>query len=116
MGEPVIYIDPQKAQDLNWDFALQKLYYQPERYYRTAKKMQIACKRAGYDFTLAVIKNWLNKQALYQIHKPQPKFIQYASFNNIQFLNKVHQSDTTPMLHDKVSNQIYKYRGVIKDI
>jgi hypothetical protein len=78
--------------------------------------MQTACKKAGYRFTLAVIKNWLNKQALYQIHKRRPKFIQYASFNNIQFLNKVHQSDTTPMPHDKVGNQIYKYRGVIKDV
>ena len=28
----------------------------------------------------------------------------------------MHQSDTTPMPHDKVGNQIYKYRCVIKDI
>ncbi|PKC54221.1 hypothetical protein RhiirA1_149555 [Rhizophagus irregularis] len=78
--------------------------------------MQMACKKARYGFTLAVIKNWLNKQALHQIHKPQPKFIQYASFNNIRTLNEMHQSDTTPMPHDKVGNQIYKYRGIIKDI
>jgi hypothetical protein len=31
-------------------------------------------------------------------------------------LNKVHQSDTTPMPHDKVGNRIYKYRGIIKDV
>src|SRR6266496_3780858 len=116
MGEPLIYIDPQKARDLDRDLALQKLYYRSEGYYRSAEKMQMACKKAGYGFTLAVIKNWLNKQALHQIHKPRPKFIQYASFNNIQFLNEVHQSDTTPMPHDKLSNQIYKYRGVIKDV
>src|SRR2546429_1467405 len=78
--------------------------------------MQIVCNNAGYKFLLTEIKNWLNKQALYQIHKPRPKFIQYASFNNIQFLNKVHQSDTTLMPHDKVGNQIYKYRGIIKDV
>jgi hypothetical protein len=121
MGErqakrPVIYIDPQKVRDLDRDLTLQKLYYRPEGYYQTAEKMQTACKKAGYKFTLAVIKNWLNKQALHQIHKPRPKFIQYASFNNIQFLNEVHQSDTTPMPHDKVGNRIYKYRGVIKDV
>uniref|UniRef100_U9UYJ7 Uncharacterized protein n=1 Tax=Rhizophagus irregularis (strain DAOM 181602 / DAOM 197198 / MUCL 43194) TaxID=747089 RepID=U9UYJ7_RHIID len=116
MGEPVIYIDPQKAHDLDQDLALQKLYYRPEGYYRTAEKMLVACKKAGYDFTLAVIKKWLNRQALYQIHKPRPKFIQYASFNSIQTLNKAHQSDTTPMPHDKVGNRIYKYRGVIKDV
>src|SRR4051794_32266773 len=116
MGEPLIYINPQKAQDLDRNFTLQKLYYRPEGYYQTAEKMQTACKRAGYEFTLAVIKNWLNKQALHQIHKPQPKFIQYASFNSIQTLNKAHQSDTTPMPYDKVSNRIYKYRSVIKDV
>ena len=48
MGErqaerPVIFIDPQKARDLDRDLALQKLYYRPEGYYRTAEKMQTAC-------------------------------------------------------------------------
>jgi hypothetical protein len=116
MGEPVIYIDPQKSRDLDRDLTLQELYYRPEGYYRTAEKMRDACKNAGHEFTLMTIKNWLNKQALFQIHKPRPRFIQYASFNNIQFLNEVHQSDTTPMPHDKVGNRIYKYRGVIKDV
>ena len=76
-------IDPQKAHDLDRDFILQELYYRPEGYYRTAKKMLDACKKAGYKFTLSMIKKWLNRQALYQIHKPQPKFIQYASFNDM---------------------------------
>src|SRR2546430_14566181 len=83
MGEPVIYINPQKAHDLDRHLALQKLYYRPEGYYQTSEKMQIACKRAGYGFTLAVIKNWLNKQALHQIHKPRPKYILQVSFSNI---------------------------------
>ena len=66
MGErqaerPVIYIDLQKAHDLDRHLALQKLYYRPEGYYQTAEKMQTACKRAGYGFTLAIIKNWLNR-------------------------------------------------------
>ncbi|GES76686.1 hypothetical protein RCL_jg17326.t1 [Rhizophagus clarus] len=61
-------------------------------------------------------KKKLNKQALHQIHKLQPKFIQYASFSSIQTLNKAHQSDITPMSHDKVGNHIYKYREVIKII
>src|SRR6266498_5477419 len=102
MGEPLIYIDPQKAYDLDQDLTLQELYYRPEGYYQTAKKMRDACMKAGYEFSLAIIKNWLNKQALHQIHKPCPKFIQYASFNNIQFLNEVHQSDITPIPYDKV--------------
>ncbi|RGB26005.1 hypothetical protein C1646_770991 [Rhizophagus diaphanus] len=78
--------------------------------------MLVACKKAGYDFTLAVIKKWLNHQALYQIHKPQPKFIQYASFIDIQDLNNVHQSNTTPFSHCKIGNRIYKHRHIIKDV
>ncbi|EXX68731.1 hypothetical protein RIR_jg5510.t1 [Rhizophagus irregularis DAOM 181602=DAOM 197198] len=121
MGErqaerPVIYIDLQKAQDLDRDLTLQKFYYRSEGYYRTAEKMLVVCKKAGYDFTLAVIKKWLNRQALYQIHKPRPKFIQYVSFIDIQDLNDVHQSDTTPFSHCKIGNRIYKHRHVIKDV
>ena len=75
MGEPVIYIDLQKAQELDQDLTLQEIYYRPEDYYRTAEKMLDACKKVGYKFSLTEIKNWLNKQALHQIHKPWPKFI-----------------------------------------
>ncbi len=95
---------------------MQEIYYRPEGYYQTAEKMLDACKKAGYKFTLSMIKKWLNRQALYQIHKPQLKFIQYASFNDIQDLNDVYQSDTIPFSHCKIGNQIYKYRHVIKDI
>src|SRR6266542_610282 len=89
MGELVIYIDPQKAQDLDQNLALQKLYYRPEGYYQIAEKMLTACKRARYGFTLTVIKNWLNKQALYQIHKPRPKYIPQASFIILLYLWKL---------------------------
>ena len=113
---PIIQIDSKKAHKLDISIALRKIYYQPNGYQRTAKKLHEASLKAGYNFSIDEIYDWLEKQALYQIHKPRPKFIQYASFNNIQILNEVRQSDTTPMPHDKVGNRIYKYRGVIKDI
>ena len=56
MGEPVIYIDSQRAYNLDRDFALQKLYYQPRGYYRMAKKLLNACEEAGYNFLLNDIK------------------------------------------------------------
>ena len=37
MGELVIYIDPQKAHDLDRYLALQKLYYRPEGLYQNVK-------------------------------------------------------------------------------
>src|SRR4051794_27247495 len=100
MGELVIYINPQKAHNLDHHLALQKLYYRPEGYYQTAEKMQIACKRAEYGFTLAVIKNWLNKQALHQIHKCQPEFIPQASFSNITVPMEVIQANLCYMPYD----------------
>jgi hypothetical protein len=114
MGErqaerPVIYIDPQKARDLDRDLTLQKLYYRPEGYYRTAEKMQTACKKAGYRFTLAVIKNWLNKQALHQIHKRRPEFIPQASFSNITVPMEVIQADLCYMPYDRIGNKTYKF-------
>ena len=113
---PIIQIDSGEARKLDVSIALQKIYYQPSGYQRTAKKLHEASLNAGYDFSLNEVRDWLERQAVHQIHMPRPRFIQYASFNNIQFLNEVHQSDTIPMPHDKVGNQIYKYRGVIKDV
>jgi len=113
---PIIQIDLDEARKLNTFIDLQKIYYQPSGYQRTVKKLHEASQKAGHDFALDDVKDWLERQAVHQIHMPRPKFIQHASFNNIQTLNEVHQSDTTPMPHDKVGNRIYKYRGVIKDV
>src|SRR6185437_6613710 len=113
---PIIQIDSGEARNLDVSIDLQKIYYQPSGYQRTVKKLYEASKNAGHDFTQNEVKDWLERQAVYQIHMSRPRFIQHASFNNIQTLNEVHQSDTTPMPHDKVGNRIYKYRGVIKDV
>src|SRR4051794_12351582 len=61
---------PEREQLLYRDLIFHKLYYQPEGYHQTAEKMQNACKKIRYKFTLAEIEDWLNKQAIYQIHKP----------------------------------------------
>src|SRR2546430_161624 len=107
---PIIQIDSGETRKLDISIALQKIYYQPLGYQRTVKKLFEAqsALNAGYDFSLNEVGNWLERQAVYQIHKPRPRNIQYASFNNIQILNEVHQSDTTPMPHDKVGNRVYK--------
>jgi hypothetical protein len=71
---------PPKEQLKYQDLISHKQYYQPEGYYRTAKKMWDACERIGYKFTLAEIEDWLNKQAIYQIYKPSLKFIPPREF------------------------------------
>jgi hypothetical protein len=113
---PIIQIDSGEARKLDISITLQKIYYQPSGYQRTAKKLYEVSQKAEYDFSLDEVRDWLERQAVYQIHKPRPKFIQYASFNDIQDLNDMHQSDSTPFSHCKIGNRIYKHRLVIKDI
>ena len=59
MGEPVIYIDLQKAHDLDRHLALQKIYYRPEGLYQNVKGLWDACKKASYSFPFIDIKKWL---------------------------------------------------------
>ncbi|RHZ83003.1 hypothetical protein Glove_101g30 [Diversispora epigaea] len=80
------------AHELDREIALQKLYYRPKGYYRTVEKMRDV------------------------FHKFRPKFIQYTSFNGIQDLNEVHKSDIIPLSYNKIDNQIFIHRSVIKDI
>ena len=65
MDQPVIYIDPQRARDLDREIILQKLYYCPEGYYQNAERLRDVCKKAGYSFPFTDVKKWLDKQAIY---------------------------------------------------
>ena len=85
--------------------ALQKIYYQPADYHRTAKKLYEASsfgQKTGYDFTLDEVRDWLERQAVHQIHKPRPRYISRASFSSITTPNEVHQADILYMPYDKV--------------
>src|SRR5271170_8251602 len=116
MNQPLIHIDSEKVRELKISIALQKIYYQPLGYQRTAKNLLNTSKQAGFDFTLYEIEEWLKKQALYQIHKPRPRYIPYASFNKITVPMEVIQADLCYMPYDKVGNKIYKYALICVDI
>ena len=66
----IIQIDSSKARNLDISIDLQKIYYQPSGYQRTAKKLHEASLKAGFDFTLNEVRDWLERQAVHQIHKP----------------------------------------------
>ena len=69
MSQPLICIDSGKVRKLEILITLQKIYYQPFGYQRTAKNLLITSKQAGFDFTLYEIEEWLERQLLYLIHK-----------------------------------------------
>jgi len=113
---PIININSKEYRKLDISIALQKLYYQPSGYYRTVKKLHEASQNIGFNFILDEVQEWLERQALYQIHKPHPKYIPRASFNNITVPMEVIQADLCYMPHDQVGNKIYKYALTYVDI
>ncbi|PKY53221.1 hypothetical protein RhiirA4_471316 [Rhizophagus irregularis] len=98
---PTINIDPQKAHDLDRHLALQKLYYRPEGLYQNTKRLWNACKKAGYSFPFTDVKKWLDRQAMYQIFRPSLKHIPYASYSKIMKPNTVHQCDLIEIPYDE---------------
>jgi len=90
---PIIPIDSSKARKLDIFIDLQKIYYQPSGYQRTAKKLHEASLKAGFDFTLNETRDWLKRQAMHQVHMPCSKFISRASFSSITIPNEIHQAD-----------------------
>ena len=58
---PTININSQKAHDLDHHLALQKLYYRPEGLYQNVKGLWDACKKAGYSFPFTDVKKWLDR-------------------------------------------------------
>ena len=90
---PIIQIDSSKTRNLDISIDLQKIYYQPSGYHRTAKKLYEDSLKAGFDFTLNEVCDWLKRQAVHQIHMPCPRYISRASFSSITTPNEVHQAD-----------------------
>ena len=80
---PIIQIDSGEARKLDISIDLQKIYYQPSGYQKTAKKLYEASLKAGFSFNLNEVCDWLERQAVYQVHKPYPRNIPSASFINI---------------------------------
>src|SRR5271167_3730570 len=113
---PIIQIDSDEARKLDVSIDLQKIYYQPVGYQRTAKKLFEASQKAGFDFTLDEVEDWLEKQAVHQIHKPRPRYIPRASFSSITIPNEVHQADILYMPYDKIGQITYLFCFNIVDV
>src|SRR5215216_5022452 len=113
---PIIQIDSSKARNLDISIDLQKIYYQPSVYQRTAKKLHEASLKAGFDFTLNEVRDWLERQAVQQVHMPRPRYIPRASFCSITTPNEVHQADVLYTRHIKSGRIIYLFYLNLVDI
>ena len=69
---------------------LQKIYYQPENLWIGCKVITMLRKET--KLPLKEVKAWVEKQALWQVHKPPPKCIDHSHYY-VTEVNKVHQAD-----------------------
>ena len=97
------------------DAKLAKIYYSPQGYWKgvsTIKKLAEAAKVPEN-----VSKQWLYKQALWQIYLPAPRHIPRPKFD-VATPNSVHQADLLFLPYDKLprGKKIYKYALTVVDI
>ena len=85
---------------------LSEEYYKPENLWagrRAIKKLYETTK-----LSKKIIKSWLAKQALWQVHIQPPKNIDHPHYQ-VTIPNQLHQFDLLYMPHDVVYSTTYKY-------
>jgi hypothetical protein len=88
-------------------------YYSTKGYWRGNEAIVPLSIATGVDKD--VVKKWLEKQALWQIYLPRPKYIPRWHWD-VEKVNEVHQSDLLFLTHDKVGNKTYKYALLVVDV
>ena len=95
------------------DAKLAKIYYSPQGYLKgvsAIKKLTDASKVPEN-----VVKQWLYKQAIWQIYLPAPRYVPRPKFD-VATPNSVHQADLLFLPHDKLRRKVYKYALTVVDI
>ena len=95
------------------DSRLSRIYYSPGGYWKRIAAIKKLASAAGVPLDAA--KNWLKKQAIWQIYLPAPRHIPRPKFD-VQVPNEVHQADLLFLPHDRVGRKTYKYALTVVDI
>ena len=95
------------------DSHLSRIYYSPGGYWKGIAAIKKLASAAGA--TLDVAKDWLKKQAIWQIYLPAVRRIPRPKFD-VQVPNEVHQADLLFLPHDRVGRKTYKYALTVVDI
>ena len=92
---------------------LAKIYSSPKGYWKglaAIKKLASAAKVSE-----AVAKDWLKKQAIWQIYLPAPRHIPRPKFD-VSVPNQVHQADILFLPHDRVGRKTFQYALTVVDV
>ena len=92
---------------------LSRIYYSPRGYWRgiTAIKKLASAAKVPED----VAKDWLKRQAIWQIYLPAPRHMPRPKFD-VRVPNEVHQADLLFLPHDRVGRKTYKYALTVVDV
>ena len=93
-----------------------QIYYSDDGYWRGKSSIQKLAKSSGS--TKEEAEKWLQKQPLYQIYLPPPKYVPRpnASLSLFAKPNDIHQADILYLPHDKFKKKTYKYALNIVDV
>ena len=97
------------------DAKLTKIYYSPKGYWKGMSAIKKLANTAKVSEDEA--KQWLTKQALWQVYLPGPKYIPRPKFD-VSTPNAVHQADLLFLPHDKLprGKKVYKYALTVVDV
>ena len=92
---------------------LRKIYYSPKGYwkgYSAVSKLSSLAKVSE-----AEARDWLERQALWQIYLPPPKYVPRPHWN-VDKPNEIHQADLLFLPHDRLGRKTYRYALVVIDV
>ena len=92
---------------------MDKIYYSAKGYWKGHAAIQKLSKEARVSEQDA--KEWLEKQALWQIYLARPEYIPRPRWT-VSKPNQVHQADLLFLPHDTIRNKIYRYALVVIDV
>lgn len=95
---------------------LSKLYYSPSGYWRGESAVDHLHDKTKID--KKVIRDWLKKQAIWQIYLPGPAYVPRPTSTSREFEtpNDFHQMDVLYLPWDKVKRKTYKYALTVVDV
>ena len=92
---------------------MKNIYYSPEGYwkgYSAISKLASAAKVSERE-----ARDWLERQALWQIYLPPPKYLPRPHWS-VSRVNDIHQADLLFLPHDKVGRKTFRYALVVIDV
>ena len=107
------YLAHRVSMDSRLTSKLTRIYYSPRGYWKgvTAIKHLASAAKVPED----VAKDWLKRQAIWQIYLPAPRHIPRPKFD-VRVPNEVHQADLLFLPHDGVGRRTYKYALTVVDV